>query len=67
LPEIDNPNSSIGRSWKFSFKANTKEELERNLTELNYKWEWLDNDMVRVIGYVPAVRTASNGRRSFMN
>ena len=65
---VADPGSSMGRSWRSTFAAETREEAERRLEELGYVWEWLDGDALRATTPVlPAVKVLPDGRRSFFN
>ena len=58
----------MGRSWKSTFSAQTKEAVEQNLKELGYTWQWLKEDSLRVTTpALPAVRKLDNGRKAFFN
>jgi len=53
----DRPDSPLGRGWKSTFSATTKEEAEDKLRKKNYSWEWSENDVLREITPIlPAVR-----------
>ncbi len=62
------PGSSMGRSWRSTFAAETKEDAEKRLRELGYSWEWLADDALRATTpTLPAVKVLPDGRQSFFN
>ena len=62
------PGSSMGRSWRSTFAAETRKDAEKRLAELGYSWEWLDGDALRATTpALPAVKLLPDGRRSFFN
>ena len=67
MPAENDPKSGMGRSWKSTLTAETREEAEARLSRLDYRWEWLDNDCLSVTTPVlPAVRDLGNSS-SFFN
>lgn len=67
-PEEDDPSSALGRSWKSSFQAKTREECEAKMAEQGTIAEWQDNGDCKIITKVlPAVRVSSNGNKTFFN
>ena len=68
MPGEDDAASGMGRSWKSTWKAETKEQAEARMTELGYTWEWLDDGCLKVTTpKLQAVRELDNGRLSFFN
>jgi len=69
LPEADDPTSAIGRSWKSTYQAETREQAEAAMAEQGTEWEWLDNGNVKTTTAVlPAVRTDERtGQKTFFN
>jgi alpha-ketoglutarate-dependent taurine dioxygenase len=68
MPDIDDPESGQGRSWRSTLSTDNKSAAEDKLRKLGYEWEWLEQDSLRVTTAVlPAVREASNGRQVFFN
>jgi hypothetical protein len=68
MPAEDDPGSGMGRSWRSTLRAATREEAERRLRDLGYSWEWLTDVCLRATTPVlPAVRSLPNGRKSFFN
>jgi hypothetical protein len=68
MPAENDPKSGMGRSWKSTLRAETREEAEARLREIEYDWEWLPGDCLRATTPVlPAVRDLGDGRKSFFN
>jgi hypothetical protein len=68
MPMEDNPESGMGRSWKSTLSADTKEVAEERLRSLNYTWQWETDDALRVTTPVlPAVREVAPGRKTYFN
>ncbi len=68
MPGADDPESGMGRSWQSTWNATTREEAEARMRELQYSWEWLDDDCLRVTTpRLPAVRRLPDGRVTFFN
>jgi alpha-ketoglutarate-dependent taurine dioxygenase len=68
MPGNDDPESGMGRSWMSTLGVNTKEEAETRLKELNYSWEWLEEDCLRATTPIlPAVHEVGPGRKVFFN
>ena len=60
--------SGMGRSWQSTLSVDSHEEAEARLTELEYRWEWMEQDELRVTSpTLPAVRELGKGKRSFFN
>ena len=60
--------SGMGRSWKDTFRAATREEAEARLRKLDYTWEWQPDGSLRATTPVlQAVRELPDGRKSFFN
>ena len=60
--------SGMGRSWQSTLSVDSKEGAEARLSELEYSWEWMEQDELRVTSpTLPAVRELGNGKRSFFN
>jgi len=60
--------SSMGRSWRSTFRADSPEAAEERMHRLGYTWEWLPEDALRATSPVlPAVRRLADGRKSFFN
>lgn len=49
LPEEDDPESPIGRGWKSTFNAKTKEEAEEKCKNLNSTFEWTSEGNMKTI------------------
>ncbi len=68
MPAENDPNSGMGRSWKSTLRAETREEAEGRLREIGYDWEWLPDGSLRATTPVlPAVYEVSPGRKTFFN
>lgn len=68
MPDDDNPQSGMGRSWRSTFRATSKEECERNMSELGYIGVWQSDGSLKVqTPVLPAVMELSDGRRVFFN
>lgn len=68
MPDSDDPNSGMGRSWQSTFSAETREEAEAALARLGYTHEWLEDGCLQATTPVlPAVRDLGDGRKSFFN
>jgi hypothetical protein len=68
MPAENDPKSGMGRSWKSTLRAETREDAERRLRELGYDWEWLADGSLRATTPVlPAVFEVSPGRKTFFN
>ena len=60
--------SGMGRSWQSTLSVDSHEEAEARLSELGYRWEWMEQDELRVTSpTLPAVRELDKGKRSFFN
>jgi len=68
MPDENDPLSGMGRSWKSTLRAETREEAEARLRSLGYSWEWLPDGSLRATTpTLPAVRPLSGGRKAFFN
>ena len=57
MPAENDPKSGMGRSWKSTLRAETREEAEQRLRDIGYEWEWLPDGSLRATTPVlPAVR-----------
>ena len=67
-PEVDDPSSALGRSWKSMYNCSTKEEAEAEAAKQGSTLEWQENGDCRVVSSIlPAVRVSSNGNKTFFN
>src|SRR3954467_11051767 len=41
MPADNDPKSGMGRSWKSTLRAETRQDAEARLQEIGYDWEWL--------------------------
>jgi hypothetical protein len=68
MPADNDTKSGMGRSWKSTLRAETREQAEARLRDIEYDWEWLPGDCLRATTPVlPAVRDLGDGRKSFFN
>tara|TARA_R110002049_G_scaffold309268_1_gene519570 strand:+ start:94241 stop:95263 length:1023 start_codon:yes stop_codon:yes gene_type:complete len=68
MPAIDDAQSGMGRSWRSTLGVDTKDAAEHRLSELQYTFEWLDDDCLRATTpTLPAVMEVSPGRKTFFN
>jgi len=42
VPEIDDPTSAQGRSWKSMFHVDTREKAEVEMKKQEFSWVWDD-------------------------
>ena len=68
MPGENDAESGQGRSWQHTFRADTRDAVERRMRELGYSWTWLDDGCLKATTPVlPAVRGAGGGRTVFFN
>ncbi len=68
MPDTDDAQSGMGRSWRSTLGVETREAAEAQLAELNYSWQWLDNGCLKATTPpLPAVVEVSQGRKVFFN
>lgn len=68
MPAEADLGSGMGRSWQSTLSVDSRDEAEARLSELEYSWEWMEQDELRVTSpTLPAVRELDNGKRSFFN
>lgn len=68
MPSENDPKSGMGRSWKSTLRAETREEAETRLRDIGYDWEWLPDGSLRATTPVlPAVFEVAPGRKTFFN
>ena len=68
VPEFDDAESAIGRSWKSMFNVHTKEEAEEAMKKNEFTWEWLEHGDCKTISKIlPASITNSDSTKSFFN
>lgn len=68
VPEEDDPESAIGRSWKSMFNVKTREEAEEIMKNKGWTWEWFPNGDCKTMSKVlPASIVNSKGTKSFFN
>jgi len=68
MPDQNDPESGMGRSWRSTFRADTRADAEAEMTALGYSWEWrADGSLRATTPVLPAVRKLTTGRQSFFN
>lgn len=68
MPAENDETSGQGRSWKSTLSAETRDEAESRLTELNYSWEWLESGALKVTTpRLDAIRSLGKDETSFFN
>ena len=68
MPAEADLGSGMGRSWQSTLSVDSRDGAEARLSELEYSWEWKEQDELRVTSpTLPAVRELDNGKRSFFN
>lgn len=68
MPAEDDPTSGMGRSWQSTFGAETRQQAEERLKELDYSWEWLSDGCLRsTTPVLSAVMEIETGRKTFFN
>ena len=68
MPAEADLSSGMGRSWQSTLSVDSREKAEVRLSELEYSWDWIEQDGLRVTSpTLPAVRELSGGKRSFFN
>eukprot|EP00966_Prymnesium_polylepis_P006791 156541-Prymnesium_polylepis.1 len=68
MPEVEDRSSPIGKSWKASFDASTRQEAEAAMAEVGTTWEWYENGDVRTeTKAMPALVVDESGREMFFN
>ena len=68
MPDVADPGSGQGRSWRDTLGVDNREHAENRLKSLGYSWDWLEGDNLRVTSpALPAIRQASSGQQVFFN
>jgi len=68
LPDEDDPDSALGRSWRSTLGVATRERAEAKLRSLGYTWEWRDDGCLCATSpTLPAVHRDESGRKAFFN
>ncbi len=68
MPDIDDAQSGMGRSWRSTLQVESKQAAEQRLAELRYSFEWLEGDCLRATTpTLPGVMEVSPGRKTFFN
>ncbi len=65
----DRPESAIGRGWRATFRAESREDVEQKLRKKGYSWEWIGDGpdaMLRETSPVlEAVKDVGGGKKAF--
>ena len=68
MPASADLGSGQGRSWQNTLGSKSKTSAETRLRDLNYTWEWLQDENLKVTTPVlPAIRRLDDGRKVFFN
>lgn len=68
MPDSDDPQSGMGRSWRSTLGVETREQAEQRLQTLEYDWQWLPDGCLKVTTPVlPGVREIAPGRKTLFN
>eukprot|EP00928_Gymnodinium_smaydae_P041180 TRINITY_DN27876_c0_g1_i1.p1 TRINITY_DN27876_c0_g1~~TRINITY_DN27876_c0_g1_i1.p1 ORF type:complete len:780 (-),score=128.27 TRINITY_DN27876_c0_g1_i1:128-2209(-) len=69
MPEITDPTSAQGRSWKETYAVSSREEAEEVMRKQGTSWKWLPNgDCWTITAALPALKTdARTGKKVFFN
>ena len=69
MPKENDKSSPIGRSWKSTFMAETREQAEEKMKEQGMNWTWLDNDdLITETATLPAIKVYEEEQRpTFFN
>ncbi len=68
MPGEDDPQSSMGRSWQSTLQVDSRAAAESRLAELNYTWQWLEDDCLKATTPpLPAIKEVVPGRKTFFN
>ena len=68
MPDDDDANSGMGRSWRSTLGADSRDAAEHRLAELGYSWQWQTNGCLKSTSPpLPAVMELPDGRKVFFN
>lgn len=68
MPDSDDAQSGMGRSWRSTLGVDSVEAAEQRLRDLGYSWEWLDDGSLKATTpALPAVMDTADGRSVFFN
>ncbi len=68
MPDQNDAQSGMGRSWRSTFRADTVEECEARMASLEYSGTWHEDGSLTVVTPVlPAVKELTDGRHVFFN
>ena len=66
VPEIDDAESAIGRSWKSMFNVKTREEAELAMKAKGWTWQWYENGDCKTLSKIlPSTIVNSKGTSHF--
>ncbi|MBA61105.1 MAG: SyrP protein [Planctomycetaceae bacterium] len=68
MPDEDDPLSGMGRSWRSTFRADSREACEVNMAELGYHGVWnSDGSLTSTTPVLTGVKNLEDGRGVFFN
>lgn len=68
MPEEDNPESGMWRSWHSTFRTDTRASCEEKMKQLGYVGVWnADGSLTATTPVLSGVRVLEDGRRVFFN
>jgi alpha-ketoglutarate-dependent taurine dioxygenase len=68
MPESDDAQSGMGRSWHKTLGVTTKEAAEKRLQDLMYSYEWLSNGCLKATTPpLPAIMDVNDRQATFFN
>jgi len=68
MPDQDDAQSGMGRSWRSTLGVDSREEAEARLKTLGYEWEWQEDGCLKATTPpLPAVAECDDGRKVFFN
>lgn len=57
MPDTTDTTSAIGRSWRETFKVDTREQAEQKMADAGMAWQWLDDgSLTTQTATLPAIR-----------
>lgn len=68
MPFSNDQTSGQGRSWQSTLSVTSKRQAEEKLRDLNYSWQWVDNQaLLATTPVLPAVKNLPDKSQSFFN
>ncbi len=64
MPAEADLGSGMGRSWQSTLSVDSRDEAEARLSELEYSWEWMEQDELRVTSPHPAGSPRTGQRKA---